>query len=295
MSEYNLKESEKGVGQLYPVLIDAKGNVIDGFHRLKANPKWRTEKVEHIDSEEKLLEARCKANWHRRQVSREEKEEWINGLARIYKKQGLQVRRKRSDGKIINEIVTQILKTTGLDGDVIRLYLVSDFKQVEQARQPKPRLKASERIEHRLGRDYVERHREEVIKEVTPKIKEELLKDRDFVTDVISRAPEIIERIPPPVIDEGKHIPTITAMQAEEAVEAMKTSERELAEKRKQEKTQKRALLVKNWMAHGNVVGVAPSLRCPTCGAHAENLVWKCHPQINVFNAETYLKKQLEE
>jgi len=44
MSEYDLKISEK-IGQLYPVLVDAEGNVIDGFHRLEADPKWRTEKL----------------------------------------------------------------------------------------------------------------------------------------------------------------------------------------------------------------------------------------------------------
>ena len=76
MSEYDLKKSTK-IGQLYPVLVDAKGNIIDGLHRQEADPSWRTEKIPEIDTEEKLLIARCIANWHRRPISREEKEQWI--------------------------------------------------------------------------------------------------------------------------------------------------------------------------------------------------------------------------
>lgn len=33
---YDLKESKSGVRELYPVLYDAHGNGIDGFHRLEA-------------------------------------------------------------------------------------------------------------------------------------------------------------------------------------------------------------------------------------------------------------------
>ena len=85
--EYDLKKSEKGIGQLCPVLVDAKGNTIDGFHRLDVDPNWKKLTVEHNDSEEKLLVARAVSNWNRRQVSREEKSEWINGLAEIYRGQ----------------------------------------------------------------------------------------------------------------------------------------------------------------------------------------------------------------
>lgn len=190
MSEdYNLKTSEQGIGQLYPVLVDKNGNVIDGFHRLADNPEWRKEKLEHIDSEEKLLVARAVSNWHRRQVSREEKAEWINGLAEIYLKQGYKVGENRRES---NEIVSKIAEVTGLTSQTVRIYLSKEFRQtppknIEDLNVPK--IPASERIEHELGEEYVERHRKEVLEQETPKIREqtkkELLKDPDFQERVI--------------------------------------------------------------------------------------------------------------
>jgi hypothetical protein len=52
-----------------------------------------------------------------------------------------------------------------------------------------PKIPASERIEHVLGEEYVERHREEVLAEEQPKIerqvKKQLLKDPEFQREVI--------------------------------------------------------------------------------------------------------------
>jgi len=63
-----LRESEKLIGQLYPVLTDEEGNVLDGQHRLKANPNWRREIVKGVDSERKRAMIRLHANWHRRRT-----------------------------------------------------------------------------------------------------------------------------------------------------------------------------------------------------------------------------------
>jgi hypothetical protein len=54
-----------------------------------ADPNWKTLVVPEIDDEEKLLAARLIANFHRRHVETWDKKEWINGLAKIYKDQGL--------------------------------------------------------------------------------------------------------------------------------------------------------------------------------------------------------------
>ena len=43
-----LRGSSKKIGSLYPVLIDADNNVIDGFHRLKADPNWPRFKVDSV-------------------------------------------------------------------------------------------------------------------------------------------------------------------------------------------------------------------------------------------------------
>ena len=72
--------------------------------------------------------ARLIANFHRRQVSREEKEEWINGLAKIYREQGLRVSLIKRDG-IENQIKHKIMETTGLSEVTISRYLHEEFKQ----------------------------------------------------------------------------------------------------------------------------------------------------------------------
>jgi len=76
-----LRESEKLVGQLYPVLVDEEGNVLDGQHRLKANPNWRKETVKDIDSERKKAMIRLHANWQRRPHFDRERE--LTELAKV--------------------------------------------------------------------------------------------------------------------------------------------------------------------------------------------------------------------
>lgn len=79
---YDLKESKRSVRELYPVLKDAHGNIIDGFHRLREVPEWRTETLEHIKTPTQLWLARIIANTHRRTVSREERAHQIEMLAK---------------------------------------------------------------------------------------------------------------------------------------------------------------------------------------------------------------------
>lgn len=79
--EYDLKESVKLVGPLYPVLIDAEGNCIDGYHRKMADPKWPIQRLEHVKTREQFLMARLVANLHRREVPPEEKRQWLGELA----------------------------------------------------------------------------------------------------------------------------------------------------------------------------------------------------------------------
>jgi len=79
---YDLSESRRSVRELYPVLLDAYGNVIDGYHRLRADPAWRTETLEHIQTPTQLVLARIIANTHRRNISRGERAEQIERLAR---------------------------------------------------------------------------------------------------------------------------------------------------------------------------------------------------------------------
>jgi len=176
MSEFNRRESTKTVGELYPVLLSKDGKVIDGFHRLEDNPDWKTETLQHIDSEEKLLLARAISNWHRREVPRSEKEEWINGLAKIYKEQG-----------VAAPLAAKIASETGLAHRTIMDYLSDEYKDESKARtdpRPERRVPASQRIETELGPEYVKRHREEVRQEIVEEVKDELRRDEDFRDEV---------------------------------------------------------------------------------------------------------------
>jgi hypothetical protein len=71
-SEYSIKQSTDLLGELYPVKKDARGNIIDGFHRLAINPNWRQEIAPQIDTDKKLHLARIVANFNRRSVPPEE-------------------------------------------------------------------------------------------------------------------------------------------------------------------------------------------------------------------------------
>lgn len=79
--EYDLKASIPKVGYLYPVLKDAHGNVIDGFHRLRHDPNWPVKKLDHITNPLELAKARLVTNVCRRDVPAEEKTEWLRQIA----------------------------------------------------------------------------------------------------------------------------------------------------------------------------------------------------------------------
>lgn len=182
------------------MLLSKDEEVIDGYHRLKADKDWRTEILEHIDTEEKLFIARCIANWHRRYVPRAEKEEWINGLARIYKDQGLEIGDRRKGEA--NEIINKLIDIIGLGRDTVIEYLDDGFKQERIGGVPRGRVivPASQRIETELGPEYVERHREEIRREITEEVKAEVKAEvkEEIVEEVkeeLRRDPEFVEEV----------------------------------------------------------------------------------------------------
>jgi len=71
--EYALSKSLKGkLGQLVPCLQDAEGIIIDGFHRLKVNPKAWTVKLDHVKTPVDRAKARMTVNFCRRHYTSEE-------------------------------------------------------------------------------------------------------------------------------------------------------------------------------------------------------------------------------
>jgi hypothetical protein len=117
---YDLGESKRSVRELYPVLLDAHGNVIDGYHRLRADPGWRTETLEHIKTPVQLVLARIIANTHRRSIGREEREEEINELARCL---------SEDEGVPREALVPTIVELTTFTDRYIRGLLSSDYKR----------------------------------------------------------------------------------------------------------------------------------------------------------------------
>lgn len=205
--EYDLKKSERGIGQLYPILEAKDGEVIDGVHRDKADKNWKRIRLPQIDTEEKKLLARLIANFHRRQVTWEEKEKWINGLAELYKQEGV----------IAGEISKRIQEKTGLSQPTVDEYLHQIYKGDSSRRERKEyatTIPASQVIIHRSGKEYgeklVARHREEVIAEEKPKIikevKNELLRNPEFIREAIERAPELVPTLPHRTIERAKEL-----------------------------------------------------------------------------------------
>jgi len=109
---------DKEIGQLIPVLLDARGRTIDGSHRKQRDKGWRTERLKHIDTEEKFLRARLLANDNRRVMEAEEIREILNELAEIYRKQGAEP----------GEIVKLVADKTGYSEGTVNDYLRAEFK-----------------------------------------------------------------------------------------------------------------------------------------------------------------------
>jgi len=109
---------DKEIGQLVPVLLDARGRTIDGSHRKQRDKGWRTERLKHIDTEEKFLRARLLANDNRRVMEAEEIGDILNKLAEIYRKEGAKP----------GQISQLVADKTGYDRTTVDGYLRVEFK-----------------------------------------------------------------------------------------------------------------------------------------------------------------------
>jgi hypothetical protein len=127
--DYDLKSSEKVVGQLYPVLKAADGEILDGCHRVQSDPSWKAIVLETINTPEEKLLARLIANFHRRSVPTEEKSAWLNQLAQIYRNNGFKIEGERERAQGPNEIARKICDVTGIGYRTVMEYLEPTFKQ----------------------------------------------------------------------------------------------------------------------------------------------------------------------
>jgi hypothetical protein len=109
-ASYNIAKSRAGIGELYPVIVDAKNRIIDGYTRKGQNPNWHEEKLPWIDTDEKFLEAQLTANFDRRKMPHEEIAERIVGLLKL----GLTTQ--------------QIAEKTGMSEQAVRRHTPQEFK-----------------------------------------------------------------------------------------------------------------------------------------------------------------------
>lgn len=111
MTDYDLTLSKKAIGVLYPILRDAHGNIIDGFHRENADPDWPSITINLIDDPVKLELARLTANGLRRTVPFSETQRRIGFLI--------------AEGGLTPE---QISEKTGMSIDTVYKYMPQDMK-----------------------------------------------------------------------------------------------------------------------------------------------------------------------
>ena len=117
---FNIGKSLKSIGQLYPILLDSTGNhVIDGLHRLGADPKWMKVKINNIKDRKDILLARIVSNVCRRELPPQEKSEMFNTLAEeLYNNYNIPQ----------NQITKTISNLTGVSYRTVLRYLSKRYK-----------------------------------------------------------------------------------------------------------------------------------------------------------------------
>ena len=123
MTSQQLKSSLEKIGQLYPILVDYYGNIIDGEHRFGVDEKWKRLRLKHIRTEKDLLIARIVSNTVRRSVPHKEKTELLERLGEIYRSAGV------TRGRIAHKIADEL----GMSYTWVMKYLPHRFKDSVQA------------------------------------------------------------------------------------------------------------------------------------------------------------------
>ena len=161
-------------------------------------------------------------------------------------------------------------------------------KMAEEKRIKEEKKRKLEQEKKRKEKEQQKKREDAIRKKAEEETKQKLLHDKDFVDKILASTPKTISAIPEAVIQ------TLSKEQRDQVVKAFTESEAELAKRKGNPVLIQRGNLVKNWMAHTEVAGLAKSLACPICNADFGNLVWKCH-NLSVGKAQTMLKAKLEE
>lgn len=132
ISKESLSKSEQIVGQLYPVIVNQTGKVLDGNHRVEENPSWHKKVVETKSRAEEIL-VRIHAH-HRRRVSQEETKAMLLELAAGLEASGTECR----------TISAEITKLTPYSDRYIQMLLPEKYKQPEKVEAGKVAAQISE-------------------------------------------------------------------------------------------------------------------------------------------------------
>jgi hypothetical protein len=122
-----LRRSREQVGELEPVLVTADGDVLDGRHRLKAYPGWKTQVVQ-VEDARKIIE-RVHRNIHRK-MSQSEIKQAVLQLAVAFEKAGVPK----------DQLVDKIKEALPFSESYIRKLLPAKYKR-EYKPKEKPAVK----------------------------------------------------------------------------------------------------------------------------------------------------------
>jgi hypothetical protein len=293
MTTDSLKKSMKVVGQLRPVIRDAKGRIVDGLHRKASNPNWIEETREDIATEEDYWVARAHLNYARRnaKLNTHEKKLIINNLAEHYVAQGLTVGDPpiNENGRLKpqkNEVTAAIIKA--LSGAINRdtIYRLLDDKYKQERGDSKLRELNPNPEESIYGRYGTRRRRvaERVIEKLKEQTLQEALDDPDFRQQAMQRE----------LMEQGIDPQPIFARDAPIFVDKAPSTDKAETRKRRRTKDELQAgRLFKNWSAHNIAVSVAGSMYCPVCGKDSFHLEWECCG-MGLVEARNELKGDLE-
>ena len=115
----DLKLSARKCGELYPVLLDNEGNVLDGNHRLKADPNWPKVTLENIKTEQDRIVVKLVGNVCRRSISNAEKTQLVGELASIFLAEGCKP----------GQVAYKVAEKTGMSYRWVMTYTPNRLKQ----------------------------------------------------------------------------------------------------------------------------------------------------------------------
>lgn len=101
--ETELRSSAKLLGELLPVIVNQNNEVVDGRHRLKANPRWKREKIQLDDLQTHL--ARLVINTIRRTA---ETADYVELAAFLVETQGTDQPYKLKSGKAVVDTIAEL-------------------------------------------------------------------------------------------------------------------------------------------------------------------------------------------